>query len=79
MAGTLIKHFKWIPFAIGVIAGLLTLFFVKPEKVVVTDYPHPDNIKSRVYRDKNGACYKYTSVKVDCDANEATLKPYPLQ
>ncbi len=30
-------------------------------------------------KDKNGICYHYTSKEVNCDENEATLKPYPLQ
>ncbi len=75
----LLKEFKWMPFGIGILVGVLMLRFVKQEPVVVFEYPHPDTVKQRVYRDKNGACYKYTSIEVNCDANEATLKPYPLQ
>ncbi len=75
----LLKEFKFLPFAAGIVAGLILLRFVKVEPVVVYEYPHPDTVKQRVYRDKNGACYKYTSLEVNCDANEATLKPYPLQ
>ena len=75
----LFKQFKIIPFLIGIGAGLLMLYCVKDEKVIVHDYPHPDNVKQRVYRDRNGTCYAYTSVEVDCDKNEATLKPYPVQ
>jgi hypothetical protein len=75
----LFKQFKLIPFLAGIVAGFAALHFVKRDKVVVHDYPHPDNVKQRVYRDKNGVCYAYTSIEVDCDKNEATLKPYPLQ
>ncbi len=75
----LLKQLKWIPFGAGIVAGLVVLFFFKAEPAKILDYPHPDTVKQRVYRDKNGACYKYTSTEVNCDANEATLKPYPLQ
>jgi hypothetical protein len=32
-----------------------------------------------VYRDENGICYTYSSKTVECDANEATLRQYPIQ
>lgn len=75
----LYKQFKVIPFILGFVLGFLLLRFVKFEPPKVYDYPHPDTVKNRVYRDKNGVCYRYTSMEVSCDKNEATLKPYPLQ
>jgi len=75
----LLKQFKIIPFLIGIGVGFVIFYFVKQEKVIIYDYPHPDNVKQRVYRDKNGVCYAYTSVEVDCDKNEGTLKEYPVQ
>lgn len=75
----LYKQFKLIPFLAGIGVGLLVMVFVKAEPVKILDYPHPDTVKQRVYRDKNGVCYKYTSVEVNCDENESTLKPYPIQ
>lgn len=74
-----IKDFKLIPFLIGIGAGLVVLAIYTPEKRVVFEYPHPDNVQSRIYRDKNGICYKYNAAEVDCDKNEATLKEYPIQ
>jgi hypothetical protein len=55
------------------------LIFYKVPPTVILEYPHPQNIHDRVYRDKNGICYHYTAEKVGCDANEATLKAYPIQ
>jgi hypothetical protein len=75
----LLKEFKWIPFGMGLLIGVVALRFVKTDPVKIMQYPHPDTVKQRVYRDKNGACYRYTSVEVNCDENEKTLKPYPLQ
>ena len=54
-------------------------FWYTPPKTVVFEYPHPQNVRERVYRDNNGICYQYTAEQVGCDANEATLKPYPIQ
>jgi len=56
----------------------MLLFYNAPRKIVY-EYPHPQNVNERVYRDENGVCYKYTAKKVDCDDNEESLKPYPLQ
>ena len=73
------KSFKIVPFLCGIASGIVTLMFVKTEKPTVLEYPHPEHVKDRVYRDKNGVCYSYTSKEVSCDQNEATLKPYPIQ
>ncbi len=75
----MLQHFKLLPFIGGLIVGLLVVFYYRAPPTVVFEYPHPQNVNNRVYRDKNGICYSYNSTPVDCDANEATLKQYPLQ
>ena len=55
------------------------LLYYKPPRKTVYEYPHPQNVNERVYRDENGVCYKYSANKVDCDANEGTLRAYPIQ
>lgn len=75
----MLQHLRLFPFLAGALLGLVIIFFYKTPEVVVYDYPHPRGGIDRVYRDKNGMCYKYTSSEVDCDSNEASLKPYPLQ
>jgi len=55
------------------------MYVYKPEKQVIHQYPHPSEASKKVFRDHNGACYTYTSHAVDCDANEGTLKDYPIQ
>jgi hypothetical protein len=75
----LYKKFYPIAFGLGLVVGFIVLKFVKSEPVVIYEYPHPETVKQRVYRDKNGVCYHYTATEVNCDENEKTLKPYPLQ
>jgi len=75
----MINHFTLLPFIGGLVIGFLFLWFYKTEPVVSYKYPHPNNVAGRVYQDKNGVCYKYTSKEVNCDENEATLRTYPLQ
>jgi len=75
----MLKHFRIIPFIIGVvIGGVILVWYVTPPQIIY-EYPHPDNVKDRTYRDKNGVCYSYTSTEVNCDKNEATLEQYPIQ
>lgn len=75
----MIHHFRIIPFLVGIAVGVLVIFYYKPPPMIVHEYPHPENVKERVYKDNNGVCYKYDSKEVDCDKNEETLKVYPLQ
>jgi hypothetical protein len=75
----MLNHFKLLPFVVGIGSGIVALYFYKPEKQVIIEYPHPRDGEKKIYRDRNGVCYTYTSHEVDCDANEATLKDYPIQ
>jgi len=77
----MLHHFKIIPFAAGLAVGLFLLFFYTTPPIVVYTYPNPkdDGTHTRVYKDKNAACYSYSSKEVSCDANEGTLRPYPIQ
>ena len=74
----MIKHFMIMPFVLGVVLGVVGIYFLKPEATVVFKYPTPENAGKVTYKDKNGVCYKYSAKDVSCDANEAKLKTYPL-
>lgn len=75
----MLGHFRIIPFIGGIIIGIIVFSNYKIETPSIFQYPHPDNIHERVYKDKNNVCYSYIAEEVNCNANEATLKPYPLQ
>ena len=72
-------QFRFLPFIIGILVGVLVSLFYKPDKQIIKQYPHPSEANEKVFKDPSGTCYKYTSHAVDCDANEATLKDYPVQ
>jgi hypothetical protein len=73
------NHFEILPFLLGFFIGVLGILFWKEKPRIIVKYPHPSTVKNVVYRDANGMCYTYSSKEVNCDANEGTLKPYPLQ
>lgn len=75
----MIGHFRLLPFIVGVLAAGAIFVFYKPEKQIIRQYPHPSQTSGKVFRDHNKMCYSYSSHEVDCDANESTLKDYPVQ
>ena len=72
-------HARILPFVLGLTIGGVLFMVYKPSKEVVKQYPHPKDSSDKVFKDPAGACYKYTTHEVDCDANEGTLKDYPIQ
>jgi len=72
-------HCRLLPFIVGIAVGGILFLVYKPAKHVVSEYPHPKDSDNKVFRDPNGTCYKYSAHSVDCDANEGTLKDYPIQ
>ena len=75
----MLNHFEILPFLAGVLVGIVGLLFWKEKPRVIVKYPHPSTVQNLKYKDPNGVCYKYNAKEVGCDANEGTLKPYPLQ
>ena len=75
----MLNHFELLPFLIGIFFGVIGLLYFKEKPHVIYKYPHPSNVSDLVYKDPNGVCYHYTSEEVNCDENESTLKPYPIQ
>ncbi len=74
----MIQHFRLAPFVAGLLAGFVLIRYYKAPPLVVHEYPHPQNVQGRVYRDNNGVCYRYSARDVDCNANESRLRAYPL-
>ena len=70
---------KFLPFLIGLTIGLFFVYVLKPAPVVIVRYPNIDNVGKVIYRDRNGACFKYEMEEIDCDKAEDRIKDYPLQ
>lgn len=75
----MLRQFRLFPFIAGLIVGYLVLMYYKAPAHTILEYPHPDNVVNRFYKDTNGVCYKYNAKEVNCNENEMTLKQYPLQ
>ena len=74
----MIQHFVWWAFLLGIVAGIVGIYYVRPSMSSILRYPVPQDIDKLVYKDKSGLCYKYSAKEVNCDANENKLKTCPL-
>lgn len=70
---------EFFPFLFGLAIGIFCVYILKPAPMVITKYPNLENVSELVYRDRNGACFKYNTKTVDCDKAEDRIRPYPLQ
>jgi hypothetical protein len=71
--------FNLVPFILGGLVGIVYIGLGgKGAHEVIYKYPHPTTVDALVYKDPNGACYRYKVEQVDCDKNEKKLKEYPL-
>jgi hypothetical protein len=71
--------FHLVPFVIGLmVGGLYVLMGGHGAHETIYKYPHPKTVDALVYKDPNGACYRYMVQEVNCDKNEGKLKEYPL-
>lgn len=78
--GSLFDFFHWLPFAIGIAVGVLYVAMGgRGAHEVIYKYPHPSTVDALVYKDPNGACYRYRVQEVNCDKNESKIREYPLQ
>jgi len=77
--GSMFEFFKLTPFIVGVVSGIIYIAMGgKGAHEVIYKYPHPTTVDALVYKDPNGACYRYKVEQVNCDKNEKNLKEYPL-
>jgi hypothetical protein len=75
----LFDFFHLTPFLIGLAVGIsYILMGGRGAHEVIYKYPHPTTVDALVYKDPNGACYRYKVEEVNCDKNEGKLKEYPL-
>ena len=75
----LFGFFHTLPFVIGLVSGILYIAMGgRGAHEVIYKYPHPTTVDALVYKDPNGACYRYKVEQVNCDKNEKKLKEYPL-
>ena len=76
---SMFDFFHLMPFLIGLTLGVAYIGLGgRGIHETIYKYPHPTTVDALVYKDLNGACYRYKVEQVGCDKNEGILKEYPL-
>ena len=75
----MLSHLRLIPLLLGLLTGIIIFYIYTPQKQVVLQYPHPNDAKDKIFKDKNNTCYSYSVHEVNCDVHEQNLKDFPLQ
>lgn len=71
--------FYYVPFILGIVLGLgYVLLGGRGIHEIIYKYPHPTTVNALIYKDPNGACYRYNVEQVSCVKNEGKLTEYPL-
>ena len=75
------KHFKILPFILGLVIGAVIFLGFKPESAMdkVVKWPHPKNAGKVVYRDRNGLCYTFEAQIADCAKVKEKLVNYAFE
>jgi hypothetical protein len=55
-----------IYFIIALASSFLILYMIAPMPKIVVKHPDPSQVKSDLYMDDNGVCYRYKRVQVKC-------------
>ena len=66
-------HFSSFVISFGI--GMLFVYAYHPPYEIVYKFPNKYNLDSTTYKDVNGQCYKFESVKATCDGTE---KDHPI-
>jgi hypothetical protein len=74
----LLEKIQFFPMLLSFAIGIFFVYILKPAPMIILKYPNLENAGKLIYRDRNGTCFVYESKEVDCNANEAKIKPFPL-
>jgi hypothetical protein len=65
-------------FIIAFFIGVVCVYILQPEPVIVYKFPNPDNSGKFTYQDENKNCYKYESTEVKCPSDPDLILEHPL-
>ena len=65
-------------FLISFIIGIVFVYILQPEPIVVYKFPNPENSGQLTYQDENKNCYKYESTEVQCPSDPDLILEHPL-
>ena len=75
----ILDHINWKMMGIGILIGIIAHFVVVPDRKVLISYPEPNKADAIIFRDSNGACFKFKATEVKCEDFEDKMNDFPLQ
>lgn len=74
------KYIDPLVFIITFCIGLVIVYFMQPEPIIVYRFPNPDNAGKLTYQDnKNKTCYKYEASEVKCPSDPNLILEHPIR
>jgi hypothetical protein len=74
----LFANIRFFPLLLSFALGIFFVYILKPAPIVIIKFPNIENAGKLIYKDRNGTCFVYETKEVDCDKNEARIRPFPL-
>ena len=74
----LLKNIKFFPLLLAFAFGIFFVYILKPAPIIIIKFPNIENAGKLIYKDRNGTCFVYETKEVDCNKNEARIRPFPL-
>ncbi len=64
---------------LGILFGIVAIYFTDNEKRIINVYPTPDNVDVIQFKDSADNCFKFENIVVDCPDNLDDINTIPVQ
>jgi hypothetical protein len=64
---------------LGILFGIVAIYFTDNEKRIINVYPTPDNVDVIQFKDSADNCFKFENIIVDCPDNLDDINTIPVQ
>ena len=65
-------------FFFAFILGIVYVFLVQPGMRYITKHPTPENAGQVVYQEKDGTCFIYKAVEIQCPQDKSLITNQPI-
>jgi len=75
----MLRFFDGRAFIAGVAVGLVFVYLAPPPAMQVVVHPTPENAGKVLYRDRAGACFRFSPREVSCPTDRGSVHRIPVQ
>jgi|TARA_Y100000996_G_C22189715_1_gene506429 hypothetical protein len=73
------KYFNLKFLILGILFGVLAVYFTDNEKRIINVYPTPDNVNVIQFKDNADNCFSFESIQIDCPKDKSQIHTIPVQ